>query len=51
MNTTVHKNGTVQFTFFLVKKLEIGSFIVIFESYFSSLKIKNGLKKHIQNLT
>ena len=49
--------GTVQFTFFLIMRLNIiivtscHLFIVIFLPYFSSLKLENGLKKHIQNVT
>ena len=50
MSTTAHVNGTVQFTFFLVMRLNItiviscDSLIVILElSFFSSLKLENGM--------
>ena len=53
MIITVRVNGTVQFTFFLVVRLNItistscDSLIVII---FSSLKLANGLKKHVRNV-
>ena len=57
MSTTVCVNGTVQFTSFLVMRLNItivmscDSLIVIINLIFSSLKLENGLKKYVWNVT
>ena len=57
MSTTVRVNGTVQFTFFLVMRLNItivtscDSLIVILVTLiFSSLKLENELKKDVRNV-
>ena len=47
MSTTDRVNGTVQFTFFLVMKLNI-TIATSCDSPFSSLKLENGLKKYVQ---
>ena len=57
MSTTVCGNGTVQFTFFFIMKLNI-SITTSCDSLkyntcnliFSSLKLENGLKKHVRNV-
>ena len=56
MSTTVRVNGTVQFTFFLVMRLKItivksyDSLITILVTFFSLLKLENGLKKYVRNV-
>ena len=56
MSTTVRVNGTVQFTFFLVMRLKItivksyDSLITILVTFFSLLKLGNGLKKCVRNV-
>ena len=50
MSITVHVNGTVQFTFFLVMNLYLLIVILILVILFSSFKLENGLKKHVQNV-
>ena len=57
MSTTICVNGTVQFTFFLVMRLNItivtscDSLILIpVTLIISSLKLENGLKKHARNV-
>ena len=47
MSTTDRVNGTAQFTFFLVMKLNI-TVVTSCNSLFSSLKLENGLKKYVQ---
>ena len=49
MSTTVCVNGTVQFTFFLIMRLNIT--IVTCNLIFSSSKLENGLKKHAKSIT
>ena len=58
MSTTVRGNGTVQFTFFFIMRLNI-SIITSCDSlkyntcnliFFSSLKLGNGLTKHVRNV-
>ena len=55
MSTTVRGNGTVHLIFFFIMRLNINiivsfdSFIVTLVIIFSSLKLKNRLKKHAQN--
>ena len=57
MSTTVRVNGTVQFTFSFVTRPNItivtscDSLIVILVPYFLSLKLENGSKKQVQNVT
>ena len=54
MSTTVHVNGTGQFTFFLVVILNItivtscDSLTVILVPYI--IKLEHGLKNHVQNV-
>ena len=56
MSTTVRGNGTVQFTFFFIMRLNItiitscDSLIVILVTYFLMMKLEKGLKKHVQNV-
>ena len=56
MSTTVRGNDTVHFIFFFIMRLNItiiassDSFIVTLVTIFSSLKLKNRLKKHAQNV-
>ena len=56
MSTTVRGNGTVQFTFFFIMRLNItiitscDSLIVILATYFLMMKLEKGLKKHVQNV-
>ena len=57
MDTTVYVNGTVQFTFFLGHENEYYHCHKLWFAYcntctfiFSSLKLKNGLKKHVRNI-
>ena len=57
MSTTVRVNGNAQFNFFLVIRLNI-SVVTSCDSLtvtnvnliFSSLKLENGLKKHVRNV-
>ena len=52
----VRHNGTVQFTFVLVSRLNIAivksysSFAAIFVPCFLSLELQNELKKHVRNV-
>ena len=57
MSTTVRVNGTVQFTFFLVMRLNITIFtscdsliVILVTLIFSSLKLENELKKDVRNV-
>ena len=56
MSTTVRGNDTVHFIFFFIMRLNItiiassDSLIVTLVTIFSSLKLKNRLKKHAQNV-
>ena len=56
MSTTIRGNGTVQFTFFFIMRLNItiitscDSLIVILVTYFLMMKLEKGLKKHVQNV-
>ena len=57
LSTTIRVYGTVQFTFFLVMKLNITIvtscdllIVTLVTSFFSSLKLENGLKKHVRNV-
>ena len=57
MSTTVRGNGTVQFTFFFIMRLNIAiitscdSLIVILVTlFFFIIKLENGLKKHVRNV-
>ena len=56
MSTTVRGNGTIQFTFFFIMRLNItiitscDSLIVILVTYFLMMKLEKGLKKHVQNV-
>ena len=56
MSTTVRGNGTAQFTFFFIMRLNItiitscDSLIVILVTYFLMMKLEKGLKKHVQNV-
>ena len=59
INSTVCRNSiqfSIQFAFFFVTRLDIiiiakgTSFIIIFISCFSSIKVRNGLKKQVWNV-
>ena len=52
MSTNVHVNGNVQFTFFLVMKLNttIVMSCDLLVLIFSSLKLENGMKKQVWNV-
>ena len=57
MSTTVRVNGTVQFTFYLIVRMNItiitscDSLIAILVTYFFFIiKLENGLKKHVRNI-
>ena len=57
MSTTVSVNGTVQFTFFLIMRLNITIvascdllIVILVNLIFSSLKPEKELKKHVWNV-
>ena len=57
MSTTVRVNGTVQFTFFLIMRLNITIvascdllIVILVNLIFSSLKPEKELKKHVWNV-
>ena len=56
MNTTIRIHGTVQFTFFLIMRLNITITRVVIGLLqylylnFLIIKLENGLKKHVRNV-